>query len=79
MAEDTAQDLERDWANAKAHPLYPAGFNSILPGIIMGGPGGGYDGRLNMITNPGTTPNYCSVEYNICSRSLLVRGKSGTA
>jgi acetylornithine deacetylase len=31
----------------------------------MGGHGGGRDGKLNMITNPGTTPNYCSVEYNI--------------
>ena len=59
------QDLEREWANAKAHPLFPAGYNSILPGIIMGGPGGGHGGKLNMITNPGTTPNYCSVEYNI--------------
>lgn len=59
------QELERQWANSKAHPLFPPGYNSILPGIIMGGPGGGRDGKLNMITNPGTTPNYCAVEYNI--------------
>jgi acetylornithine deacetylase len=59
------QELERLWANTRSHPLFPPGYNSLLPGIIMGGPGGGHDGRLHMITNPGTTPNYCAVEYNI--------------
>ena len=59
------QDLERDWALTKSHPLLPAGFNTLLPGIFIGGPGGGKDGQLNIITNPGTTPNYCSIEYNI--------------
>ena len=59
------QELERQWANAKTHPRFPAGYNSILPGLIVGGPGGGRDGRLAMVTNPGTTPNYCAVEYNI--------------
>ncbi len=59
------QDLERQWANTKAHALFPAGYNSILPGLIVGGPGGGHDGKLNMVTNPGTTPNYCAVEYNL--------------
>ena len=28
-------------------------------------PGGGSDGRLNLFSNAGTTPNYCSVEYNM--------------
>ena len=59
------QDLERQWANLRHHPLLPAGFNTILPGVIVGGPGGGTDGQLNVISNPGTTPNYCSVEYNL--------------
>ncbi|MCL5257292.1 MAG: ArgE/DapE family deacylase [Chloroflexi bacterium] len=59
------QELERMWANKKSHPLLPAGFDTLLPGLIMGGPGGGKDGKLNMITNPGTVPGYCSVEYNI--------------
>lgn len=59
------QELEREWANTRTHPMLPAGFNTLLPGIIMGGPGGGRDGRLNAITNPGTTPNYASVEYNL--------------
>jgi acetylornithine deacetylase/succinyl-diaminopimelate desuccinylase-like protein len=45
--------------------LLPPGFNTMTPGIIMGGPGGGHDGRLNMIGNPGTAPDYCSLEYNI--------------
>jgi acetylornithine deacetylase len=59
------QELEREWALSKRHPLLPAGFNTLLPGILIGGPGGGKDGQLNIITNPGTTPNYCAVEYNI--------------
>lgn len=59
------QDLERQWGNLRHHPLLPAGFNSIMPGIIVGGPGGGADGRLNLIANPGTSPNYCSVEFNV--------------
>ncbi len=59
------QDLERDWAINRSHPMLPPGFNTILPGIMIGGPGGGTDGFLNLISNPGTTPNYCSLEYNI--------------
>jgi acetylornithine deacetylase/succinyl-diaminopimelate desuccinylase family protein len=59
------QELEREWANAKSHPVLPRGYNTILPGIIVGGPGGGKDGRLNLFSNAGTTPNYCSLEYGI--------------
>lgn len=59
------QRLERDWGLSKSHPLLPAGFNTLLPGVFIGGPGGGKDGHLNIRTNPGTTPNYCSIEYNI--------------
>ena len=50
---------------SRHHPLLPAGFNTILPGVIVGGPGGGVDGRLDVISNPGTSPNYCAVEYNL--------------
>jgi acetylornithine deacetylase/succinyl-diaminopimelate desuccinylase family protein len=59
------QDLERQWGNLRHHPMLPAGFNSIMPGIVAGGPGGGVDGKLVTISNPGTSPNYCSLEYNI--------------
>lgn len=59
------QELERVWANTKTHPILPAGFNTLSPGIIVGGPGGGADGRLNLFSNAGTAPNYCSVEYNL--------------
>jgi acetylornithine deacetylase/succinyl-diaminopimelate desuccinylase family protein len=59
------QELEREWANAKSHPILPAGYDTLLPGIIVGGPGGGADGRLNLFSNAGTTPSYCSVEYNM--------------
>jgi len=33
--------------------------------FLDGGPGGGSNGRLNLFSNAGTTPNYCSVEYNM--------------
>jgi acetylornithine deacetylase len=59
------QDLERQWGNLRHHPMLPAGFNTIMPGIIAGGPGGGAEGKLNTVSNPGTSPNYCSVEYNL--------------
>jgi acetylornithine deacetylase/succinyl-diaminopimelate desuccinylase family protein len=59
------RELEREWANELSHPLLPSGYNTLLPGIIVGGPGGGQDGRLNQFSNPGTTPDYCSVEYNL--------------
>jgi acetylornithine deacetylase len=59
------QELERRWAETKSHPILPHGFDTLLPGIIVGGPGGGADGRLNPFSNAGTTPNYCSVEYNM--------------
>ena len=59
------QDLERQWGNLRHHPMLPPGFNTIMPGIIVGGPGGGSNGRLNVISNPGTSPNYCAIEYNL--------------
>jgi acetylornithine deacetylase/succinyl-diaminopimelate desuccinylase family protein len=59
------QELERQWGNLRGHPLLPAGFNTLMPGVIVGGPSGGRDGRLNLVSNPGTAPNYCSVEYNL--------------
>lgn len=62
---EALQDLERQWGNLRHHPMLPAGFNSIMPGIITGGPGGGVDGKLVTVSNPGTAPNYCSLEYNI--------------
>ena len=58
-------ELEREWAATRSHPLLPPGFNTLLPGVIVGGPGGGADGCLNLLSNPGTTPNYAAVEYNI--------------
>jgi acetylornithine deacetylase len=59
------QELEREWAIQKSHPALPPGYDTLLPGIIAGGPGGGNDGRLNLFSNAGTTPNYCSVEYGM--------------
>lgn len=59
------QDLERQWATFRHHPMLPPGFNTLTPGIIVGGPGGGANGRLNVVSNPGTAPNYCAIEYNL--------------
>jgi acetylornithine deacetylase len=59
------QELERQWANTKSHRILPPGYDTLSPGIIVGGPGGGSDGRLNLFSNAGTAPNYCSVEYNM--------------
>jgi acetylornithine deacetylase/succinyl-diaminopimelate desuccinylase family protein len=59
------QQLEREWATKAPEPLLPAGFNTIAPGLVLGGPGGGANGRLSVIGNPGTTPDYCALEYNI--------------
>ena len=59
------QELERQWANEKSHPILPTGYDTLAPGIIVGGPGGGSDGRLNLFSNAGTAPNYCSIEYNL--------------
>ena len=57
------QELERERAVSKSLPALPPGYDTLLPGIIVGGPGGGTNGRLNLFSNAGTTPNYCSVEY----------------
>ena len=59
------QDLERQWVNRKSHPLFPPGYNSLLPAIFIAGPGGGQDGQLKVVNNPGTMANYCAIEYNI--------------
>jgi acetylornithine deacetylase len=59
------QELERQWGIEKSHPILPAGYDTLSPGIIVGGPGGGSDGRLNLFSNAGTAPNYASVEYNM--------------
>ena len=59
-------ELEREWANKKTYPLLPYGLNYIHPGIIVGGPGGGKDGNLiKPPENPGTFPDYCSIEYEL--------------
>src|SRR5262249_6128844 len=34
------QELERQWANEKSHPVLPPGYDTLSPNIIVGGPGG---------------------------------------
>ncbi len=42
-----------------------AGLRHAPAGDYRRRSGGGGDGRLNLFSNAGTTPNYCSVEYNM--------------
>jgi acetylornithine deacetylase/succinyl-diaminopimelate desuccinylase family protein len=57
--------LERQWGNSKSHASFPPGYNTMTPGVIVGGAGGGSDGKLNLAVNPGTCPDYCALEYNV--------------
>ena len=59
------QDLEREWAIRKRHPLLPAGITTINPGVMLGGSGGGVDGRPNITTAVATLPDYCSLELDL--------------
>ena len=72
------QELERQWAATKSHPILPPGFDTIGPNIIVGGPGGGSDGRLNLFSNAGTAPNYCSRRVQpLVLPGRDVRGREG--
>lgn len=59
------RELERQWGKKPVHPMLPPGFSTIMPGLIVGGPGGGAGGRLNVFSNAGTVPNYAAAELNI--------------
>jgi acetylornithine deacetylase/succinyl-diaminopimelate desuccinylase family protein len=59
------QDLERQWAVRKAHPLMPAGITTINPGVMAAGSGGGQDGMPNVMTAVSTFPDYCSLELSL--------------
>lgn len=59
------QELERDWANRKRHPLLPAGITTINPGVMIGGAGGGANGMPNVLTAVSTFPDYCSLELSL--------------
>lgn len=59
------QELEREWAVRKRHPLLPAGITTINPGVIVGGTGGGRDGVPNVRTAVSTFPDYCALELSL--------------
>jgi acetylornithine deacetylase/succinyl-diaminopimelate desuccinylase family protein len=59
------QDLERQWAVRKVHPLMPAGITTINPGVMAAGSGGGQDGMPNVMTAVSTFPDYCSLELSL--------------
>ena len=60
------QELERQWANEKSHPILPPGYDTLSPGDHRRrARAAARDGRLNLFSNAGTAPNYCSVEYNM--------------
>ena len=51
------QELERQWGQSKAHPLFKPGWFSLHPGVIVGGPEG--------ILVPFMISQYCTIEYSI--------------
>ena len=59
------QELERQWAVTKRHPLLPPGITTINPGVMIGGTGGGHEGMPNVLTAVSTFPDYCSLELSL--------------
>jgi acetylornithine deacetylase/succinyl-diaminopimelate desuccinylase family protein len=59
------QELERQWAVQKRHPLLPAGITTINPGVMIGGTGGGTNGVPNVLTAVSTFPDYCALELSL--------------
>jgi acetylornithine deacetylase len=51
------QDLEYQWGFSKKHPLFPPGFFTLHPGVIIGGPPGPLV--------PYIVSTYCRIEYII--------------
>jgi len=51
------QQLENNWGLSKKHDLFPAGFFTLHPGVIIGGPPGPLV--------PFITSTYCRIEYII--------------
>jgi acetylornithine deacetylase len=51
------QDLEHQWGFSKRHPLFPDGYFTLHPGVIVGGPPGPLV--------PYIVSTYCRIEYII--------------
>ncbi|MBW2122597.1 MAG: ArgE/DapE family deacylase [Deltaproteobacteria bacterium] len=51
------QDLEKQWGFSKRHPLFPPGYFTLHPGVIVGGPPGPLV--------PFIVSTYCRTEYII--------------
>ena len=54
---EALQDLERQWGFTKKHPVFPPGYFTIHPGVIVGGPPGPLV--------PFIVSTFCRVEYII--------------
>lgn len=60
------QQLERDWTTRKrAHPLLPAGMNTIHPGVMVCGSGVGANGLPQLLTNPAIIPDVAVIDYDL--------------
>ena len=60
------QELERQWANAKSHPILPPGLTTrSRRGSSSAAPAAAPTAGSTSSRTPGTAPNYCSVEYNM--------------
>jgi acetylornithine deacetylase len=49
------RQLEEDWGMTKRHPLFSPGFFSIMPGVVVGGPGAALF--------PATLADHMTIEY----------------
>jgi acetylornithine deacetylase/succinyl-diaminopimelate desuccinylase family protein len=57
--------LERSWGMRKSHPLLPPGITTISPGVVHVGVGMGEDGLPVSVTNPATTPDVATVDFDL--------------
>ena len=60
------QQLERDWTTRKrAHPLLPAGMNTINPGVMACGAGLAPNGLPQLLTNPAIVPDTAVIDFDL--------------
>jgi len=60
------QTYERDRGTRKqAHPMLPAGVNTINPGVMIAGAGMGSDGLPIVLSNPAITPDVAVIDFDL--------------
>jgi acetylornithine deacetylase/succinyl-diaminopimelate desuccinylase family protein len=59
------QELERQWASVKVHPLMPKGITTINPGVIAGGSGETRNGLPATFTAYANMADYCLIGFDL--------------